>query len=112
MTFIGESAFSWCRSLETIHIPTSVKTIGNWAFYGCQNLMTLKISWQSKDIKEDAFTGCESLYNVKISEFDNKDIPMDEIKKGHKQVVRVFKQVNRKKAEKYAREHGISMLFM
>jgi hypothetical protein len=74
--------------------------------------MTLKISWQSKDIKEDAFTGCESLYNVKISEFDNKDIPMDEIKKGHKQVVRVFKQVNRKKAEKYAREHGISMLFM
>ena len=66
----------------------------------------------TKDIKEDAFSGCESLYNINISEFENEAIPLDEIKKGHKQTIRILKQINRKKAENYAREHGFSTLFI
>ena len=112
MSAIGESAFSWCRSLEKITIPGTVKSIGNWAFYGCQNLTDLKISMNTKDIKEDAFCGCEMLYNINIIEFEDENIPLDSIKKGHKQTIRILKQINRKKAERYAREHGFSTLFI
>ena len=112
VTSIGESAFAWCKALEVINIPANVKTIGNWAFYGCQELHTLRISWMTKDVKENAFTGCDSLFTINIAEFDNPDIKIDEVKKGHKQTVRILRQINRKKAERYAHEHGVSMLFM
>ena len=66
----------------------------------------------TKDIKEDAFCGCESLCNINISEFDDENIPLDLIRKGHKATIRILKQINRKKAERYAREHGFSTLFI
>ena len=112
VTYIGESAFSWCRSLEDITIPPTVKTIGSWAFYGCQKLTNVKLSIQTKDIKDDAFSGCENIYDVHINEFDNSNISLNEVKKGHKLVIKVLKQVNRKKAERYANDHGISTLFL
>ena len=112
VTSIGESAFSWCRSLEEITIPPSVKSIGSWAFYGCQNLTNVKLSLMTKDIRDDAFSGCENIYDVHINEFDNSNISMNDTKKGHKQVIKILKQVNRKKAERYANEHGISTLFL
>ena len=65
-----------------------------------------------KDIKEDAFNGCESLNKVGIIEFENDGIDLGEIKKGHKQVIRILKQVNRKQAESYARLHGFRTLFI
>ena len=89
-----------------------MKAVGNWAFYGCQNLTDLKVSYHTKDIKEDAFCGCENLFNVHIIEFDNDNVSMDEVKKGRRHVIRILKQVNRKRAESYAREYGISMLFI
>ena len=112
VTSIGESAFSWCRSLEEINIPSSVKTIGSWAFYGCQKLMNVKMSILTKDIKDDAFSGCENIYDIHINEFDNENISMNEVKKGHKLVIKILKQVNRKKAERYANDHGISTFFL
>ena len=74
--------------------------------------MDLKISMNTKDIKEDAFCGCESLCNIQIMEFEDENIPLENIKKGHKQTIRILKQVNRKKAERYAKEHGFSTLFI
>ena len=65
-----------------------------------------------EDIKEDAFNGCESLNQVGIIEFENDGIDLGEIKKGHKQVIRILKQVNRKQAESYARMHGFRTLFI
>lgn len=32
---IGDRAFSWCESLESIYIPNSVTSIGEEAFYKC-----------------------------------------------------------------------------
>ena len=32
---IGERAFSYCRDLATVSIPSSVTTIGAYAFYHC-----------------------------------------------------------------------------
>ena len=112
VTSIGESAFSWCRSLEEITIPPTVKSVGSWAFYGCQKLTNVKLSVLTKDIKDDAFSGCENVFDVHIAEFDNNNISMNEVKKCHKQVIRILKQINRKKAERYASDHGISTLFL
>jgi hypothetical protein len=41
---IGNSAFSWCRSLTSITIPASVTSIGAHAFLGCTNLRTVTVS--------------------------------------------------------------------
>ena len=112
VTSIGESAFSWCRSLEEITIPSSVKTVGSWAFYGCTKLTDVRISVQTKDVRDDAFCGCENIYNVKIAEFEGVDYNQTTVKKGQKLILRILKQVNRKKAERYAREHNISTMFM
>jgi hypothetical protein len=95
-----------------VYIPPTVKTIGSWAFYGCQKLTKVRMSLQTKDIRDDAFCGCENIYDVNIIEFDRDGLSMNEIKKGHKMTIKVLKQVNRKKAERYAKDHGISMLFM
>ena len=65
-----------------------------------------------KEIKDDAFCGCESLFNIEIIEFENEGIDLSEIKKGHKQTIRILKQVNKKKAESYAREHGFRTMFI
>ena len=89
-----------------------MRTIGNWAFYGCQNLTDLNVSMMTKDIRDDAFCGCENVYNVHITEFDKESVTNDEIKKGHRITLKILKQINKNKAERYAREHNISMLFI
>ena len=55
VTSIGESAFSWCRSLEDITIPPSVKSIGSWAFYGCSNLTDITVGTNVEHIGREAF---------------------------------------------------------
>ena len=113
VTSIGESAFSWCKSLEEIVIPSSVRTINSWAFYGCQSLVTVTISLTTRDIREDAFSGCENIYNVKIAEFEGDEhLSPDAERKGHRLTYKIFRQVNRQKAERYAREHNLNTLFI
>lgn len=38
VTRIGDNAFYNCTNLESIEIPTTIKTIGSDAFYGCRGL--------------------------------------------------------------------------
>ncbi len=109
---ISDLSFFSCRNLNRVIISHPVETIGSWAFYGCNNLTNVKISIQTKDIRDDAFCGCENIYNVHVMEFDGVDYNASDVKKGHKLILRVLKQINRKKAERYAREHGLSMLFI
>ena len=66
VTSIGESAFSYCRSLTSIHIPSSVTSIGREAFYGCSSLTSVTIPSSVTSIGESAFYGCSSLTSVTI----------------------------------------------
>lgn len=55
LTSIGDGAFNWCESLESITIPASVTSIGEWAFVECYrlievwNLSKLNITAGSED---------------------------------------------------------------
>lgn len=44
MEEIGDSAFSGCKSLESIYIPRTVMTIGKGGFSRCNNLSDIEIS--------------------------------------------------------------------
>ncbi|MCW4083212.1 leucine-rich repeat protein [Segatella copri] len=66
VTDIGNSAFSFCRSLTNIVIPNSVTDIGNSAFSFCRSLTNIVIPNSVVSIGDGAFSNCSSLSNIVI----------------------------------------------
>ena len=92
---IGAHAFSGCRSLTSLTLPSGVTSIGDYAFYGCSGLTSLTLhSSVTSSIGRWVFDGC---YNLKeCNYFIDSDletylahthdwgyIPVDEIKYYH-----------------------------
>ena len=63
---IGDSAFYWCDSLESITLPDSLTTIGEEAFSGCQTLRSITIPNGVTAIGDGAFAWCEWLNSISI----------------------------------------------
>ena len=66
VTSIGNSAFAYCESLQSINIPSSVTSIGDGAFGGCTSLQYIDLSDGLTSIGDEAFSGCESLQSINI----------------------------------------------
>ena len=65
VTAIGTGAFMG-STVQSVTIPSSVKTIGTNAFKDCTMLNTLIISEGVTEIRDYAFMGCTSLSNVSL----------------------------------------------
>ena len=63
---IGNWAFSWCESLESITIPDSVTYIGDAAFSVCSSLKSITIPDNVTSIGFNTFTNCSSLSSITI----------------------------------------------
>lgn len=55
VSHLPEYAFRNCKNLKTIHIPSSVKSIGSYAFDGCSNLESVEIGCGIEYVGENAF---------------------------------------------------------
>ena len=66
LTSIGDGAFNWCESLESITIPDSVTSIGDGAFCCCAKLTSITIPDGVKSIGNHAFAGCSALESITI----------------------------------------------
>ena len=74
---IGNSAFRYCKSIETLTIPASVKRIENGAFNGCSSLTTLVVNPGGELDCSNAygflsnyspFGDCSALVNITLGE--------------------------------------------
>ena len=63
---ICDEAFRWCKSLQSVTIPNSVKSIGDYAFSSCKSLQSVTIPNSVKSIGDYAFSSCKSLQSVTI----------------------------------------------
>ena len=63
---IGESAFRFCLSLESVKLGNGITTISDWAFTGCTALHTLDLGSRVQAIGSNAFAACEALNKVVI----------------------------------------------
>ena len=68
VTSIGRSAFSYCSSLFSISIPSSVTSIGDNAFSYCSSLVSISIPSSVTSIGDNAFSGCSSLTAITVDE--------------------------------------------
>ncbi len=66
VTSIGDGAFYFCESLESIQIPSSVTSIGNEAFSNCESLESIQIPSSVTSIGNGAFSSCYALESIQI----------------------------------------------
>lgn len=66
VTSIGIAAFSNCRNLTEVVMPSELTSIGHWAFCGCHRLKEVIIPWRVTTIYVDAFDYCDSLSSITV----------------------------------------------
>ena len=68
MTYIGNSAFYHCPSLESVKFPSTLETIDDYAFGECQSLTSLYLPTNLKSMGGGSFYGCSSLTELDLPE--------------------------------------------
>ena len=68
LEYIGEGAFGYCDSLESITFPSSVKEIGDGAFAYCKFLKTVVFGESDIAFEANTFYACKNLQSVTLPE--------------------------------------------
>ena len=66
VTSIGESAFTGCSGLTSLTLPSCITTIDDCTFYGCSGLTSLTLPSSVTSIGGSAFSGCRSLTSLTL----------------------------------------------
>mgnify|MGYP002532295998 CR=1 FL=1 len=66
VTSIGESAFTGCSGLTSLTLPSCITTIDDCTFYGCSGLTSLTLPSSVTSIGGSAFYGCRSLTSLTL----------------------------------------------
>ena len=66
VTAIGAYAFSYCRQLSVISLPSSLLTIGSAAFRNCVSLTSVTIPNKVSNIESRTFASCYALTDILI----------------------------------------------
>ena len=66
VTYIGNSFFYECNSLEIVEISDSVTAIGNGVFYNCHNIENIVLSDNIISLGNNSFYSCENLSQINI----------------------------------------------
>ena len=66
VTSIGESAFTGCSGLTSLTLPSCITTIDDCTFYGCSGLTSLTLPSGVTSIGEYAFSGCSGLTSLTL----------------------------------------------
>ena len=67
ITNVAWSAFSGCKRLTEVSLPSTMKYIDGYAFEGCTALTSITIPDAVQWIEENAFAGCTALSEVQMS---------------------------------------------
>lgn len=65
---IGDGAFYNCYSLTELDVPDGVTRIGNYSFYNCRHIKTAKLSKSLKSMGDGAFGRCSVLETIDFGE--------------------------------------------
>ena len=63
---VDNYAFSECKKLTEINIPSGVSTIGSYAFSGCERLQTINLLGELETIGYRAFADCTALTRIDL----------------------------------------------
>ena len=63
---ICDNAFFNCRSLVSIQLPNSIKSIGSRAFFNCRSLSSVNFNYGLEWIGDEAFKDCKNLNDILI----------------------------------------------
>lgn len=66
MTRIGDGAFSNCRDLTSIQLPSGLTDIGDWAFELCSGLTSIELPSGLLSIGDYAFESCNRLTSIRL----------------------------------------------
>ena len=66
VTGVGYKAFARCTSLQSVNLPSTIKTIGESSFYQCKKLTSMTLPSKVENIMDRAFMSCEMMTSVTI----------------------------------------------
>ena len=66
VTSIGYEAFYNCTSLPNVTLPSGVTSIGEYAFYDCEKLTSVSLPASLTSIGDSAFSNCRSIKSFEI----------------------------------------------
>ena len=73
LVFIGETAFYYCNSAESVFLPPTITYIGTAAFYNCTSLRFCILPDTIDHIGNLVFQGCDQLLTKVNYEFNDEE---------------------------------------